>query len=486
MLPEPVLRRAQEAIWDLDGSGIGILEHSHRGPEFGRVLDRTEALVREVGGIGDDFAVMFVTAGATHHFAMVPENFLAGDAVADYCHTGVWSGKAKDEAARYGRVHVACSSEADRFASLPDSFRWSASARYAHYTSNETIYGTQWPSAPRASAPLVCDASSDIFSRPLALDGHGLIYAGAQKNLGPSGISLVIARRSFLATADTDLPPLARYATYAAEQSMHNTPNTFGIWMIGETCAWIREQGGLVAMAARNHRKAKLLYDFLDGSRAWRAHAQPGSRSDMNVTFRGASKKLEDALLARAEERGMSGLRGHRSVGGLRASIYNAFPEAGVRALVALLDDVEQQSRVRSARACCVLLCCVCCGLPGRVCCFEEDRTKSSTPDRDRAAKGSGSAATATGSGSGSAATPASGSGSGSAADGLRLGLGRCAAPVRPRAPMRARPRRARARPRAAAAPRHRRRRSSLRQARSRRQARPHEEGEVRQRPDRR
>ncbi len=341
VLPEEVLRRAQEAIWDLDGSGIGILEHSHRGPEFGRVLERAEAAVREVGGIGPDFAVLFVTAGATQHFAMVPQNFLGAGEIADYCHTGVWSGKAIDEARRVGQVHVACSAEADRFASVPAELAWSVAPRYCHYTSNETIYGTQWGSPPAAPAPLVCDASSDIFSRPLALDGHGLIYAGAQKNLGPSGISLVIARKDFIDTADTRLSPLAQYRTYAREKSMHNTPNTFGIWTIGEVCRWILAQGGLVAIAERNRRKAQRLYDCLDNSRRWRPHAKPGSRSMMNVTFRGETPELEERLLAAAEQRGMSGLRGHRSVGGMRASLYNAFPEAGVDRLVELLSELD-------------------------------------------------------------------------------------------------------------------------------------------------
>ncbi|HWU89083.1 MAG TPA: 3-phosphoserine/phosphohydroxythreonine transaminase [Kofleriaceae bacterium] len=343
-LPEVVLRRAQDALIDLDGSGIGILEHSHRGPEFGRVLERTEAAIREVGGIGDEYAVLFITAGATHHFAMVPRSFLGPGETADYCHTGVWSGKAMEEARRVGTVHVACTSE-PAFAAVPASFAWSASPRYVHYTSNETIYGTQWgaPPPPPAPAPLVCDASSDIFSRPLALANHGLIYAGAQKNLGPSGISLVIARRDFLETGRADLPPLDQYRTFASERSMHNTPNTFGVYVIGEVLAWIRAEGGLAAMAERNARKAGVLYDFLDQSRAFRPHAAPGSRSLMNVTFRGATKAIEETLIARAEERGMSGLRGHRSVGGMRASIYNAFPEEGVHRLVQLLDEVERE-----------------------------------------------------------------------------------------------------------------------------------------------
>lgn len=340
MLPEEVLVRAQGALLDLDGSGIGILEHSHRGPEFMRVLERTEAAVRAVGGIGDDYAVLFVTAGATQHFALVPEQFLRPGETADYCHTGVWSGKAMAEAQRYGGVHVACTSE-PAFTRIPAQCTWSEAPRYVHYTSNETIYGTQWSAPPEAPAPLVCDASSDIFSRPLPLANHALIYAGAQKNLGPSGISLVIAKRDFIETARTDLPPLTQYRTYAKERSLHNTPNTFGIYIIGEVVAWIAAQGGLAAMAERNERKAQRLYDFLDQSRAWRPHAEAGSRSRMNVTFRGATKELEETMLARAEDRGLSGLRGHRSVGGLRASIYNAFPEDGVRRLVELLDDVE-------------------------------------------------------------------------------------------------------------------------------------------------
>ncbi|MGN6109682.1 MAG: 3-phosphoserine/phosphohydroxythreonine transaminase [Kofleriaceae bacterium] len=342
VLPEEVLQRAQAALLDLDGTGIGILEHSHRGAAFGRVLERTEAAIRDVGQIGDEFAVLFVTSGATHHFAMVPRSFLGADQTADYCHTGVWSGKAIEQARAFGSVHVACTGEPE-FAEIPGHCTWSGAPRYAHYTSNETIYGTQWAAPPVAPAPLVCDASSDIFSRPLVLDGHALIYAGAQKNLGPSGISLVIARRDFLETGARDLPPLDQYRTYATERSLHNTPNTFGIYVIGEVVEWIRAQGGLAAMAERNQRKAALLYDFLDQSRAFWPHARPGSRSMMNVTFRGATPELEETLIARAEQRGMSGLRGHRSVGGMRASLYNAFPEHGVVRLVELLDEIERE-----------------------------------------------------------------------------------------------------------------------------------------------
>lgn len=343
VLPDTVLRAAQGALWDLDGTGIGILEHSHRGKEFGAVLARTEARLRAVASIPDDYAVLFLTSGATVQFSMVPQSFLGGG-VADYCHTGVWSGKAIEEARRHGRPHLACSSEAERFSFIPTAFTWSAGARYAHFTSNNTIYGTQWRSEPPvpAGVPLICDASSDLFSRPIDLRKYALLYASAQKNLGPPGVTVVIGRRDFLESGAKELPPLSQYRTYVKERSMHNTPNTFGVYVIGEVMQWILDEGGLTEMERRNEAKAKVLYDFLDSSQAWRGHARPESRSRMNVTFRGASEELEEKLLAAAEARGLSGLRGHRSVGGLRASIYNAFPHHGVERLVELLAEVER------------------------------------------------------------------------------------------------------------------------------------------------
>jgi phosphoserine aminotransferase len=347
VLPDVVLRAAQSALWDLEGTGIGILEHSHRGKEFGAVLARTEARVRAVASIPDDYAVLFLTSGATVQFAMVPENFLAGG-VADYCHTGVWSGKAIEEARRYGQPHVACSSEADRFSYIPDRFEWSAAPRYVHFTSNNTIYGTQWRGEVRSEppvpegVPLICDASSDLFSRPIDIRKYTLLYASAQKNLGPPGVTVVIVRRDFLESGAKGLPPLAQYRTYAKEASMHNTPNTFGIYVIGEVMQWILDQGGLAAMQQHNEAKAKVVYDFLDGSQAWRGHARPDSRSLMNLTFRGATPELEDRMVAAAEAQGLSGLRGHRSVGGLRASMYNAFPLHGAQRLVDLLGEIER------------------------------------------------------------------------------------------------------------------------------------------------
>jgi phosphoserine aminotransferase len=345
-LPKQVLQAAAAAISDLDGSGIGILEHSHRGPEFGAVLARAQASVREVANVPDDYAVIFVTAGATAHFTWIPRSFLSAGETADYCDTGVWAKKAAQAAAPFGNIHVACSSAIEQYVRIPDNISLSVAPRYLHFTSNNTVYGTQWQRLPIAgrinNVALVCDASSDIFSRPIDVNRYAMIYAGAQKNLGPSGISLVIARRSFLATARAGLPPLEDYEVYDRENSMHNTPNTFGIFMIGEVAKWIVQQGGLGAMDQRNRAKAGVLYDFLDNSKLWRGVADPSSRSLMNVTFRGPDTATEEAFLAQAQTRGFEGLRGHRSVGGLRASIYNAFPAQGVERLVTELAAFEK------------------------------------------------------------------------------------------------------------------------------------------------
>ncbi len=351
VLPEPVLRRVQAAIWDLDGTGIGVLEHSHRGKAFTAVLERTEALVRTVGGVPDSHAVLFLQGGAASQFYQVPMNFLAGG-TADYCNTGVWSQKAIAEARRFGTVHIACSSEAARFAHIPSAAEtsWSSSPAYAHFTSNNTIYGTEWTHepAPPAGVPLVCDASSDLFSRPIDVARYALIYAGAQKNLGPAGVTLVIARRDFLERGARDLPTMLQYRTHAAESSMHNTPPTFGIYVIGEVLEWIVAQGGLPAMAERNRAKAGILYDFLDQSALFVGTARADSRSLMNVTFRARDQALEAELVTQATARGLDGLKGHRSVGGMRASIYNAFPIQGVRALVDFLHQFERSHRGRS------------------------------------------------------------------------------------------------------------------------------------------
>ena len=349
VLPEPVLRRAQDAIWDLDGTGIGILEHSHRGKAFTRVLERTEALIRKVGSVPDDYAVLFLQGGASTQFFMVPMSFLPEGGRADYAVTDAWGEKAAAEARRFGTVDVACTSKDANYSYLPGpgEQRWSETAAYAHFTSNHTIHGTQWAHEPAvpAGVPLVCDASSDLFSRPIDVRKYALIYAGAQKNLGPAGVTVVIARKDFLEHGRRDLPTMLQYRTFAAEQSMYNTPPTFAIYVVGEVMAWLDEQGGLPAMAAHNQAKAKLLYDFLDQSALFHGTARADSRSLMNVTFRARTEALEAAFVAEATRRGLDGLKGHRSVGGMRASIYNAFPLEGVQALVAFMDEFERAHR---------------------------------------------------------------------------------------------------------------------------------------------
>jgi phosphoserine aminotransferase len=342
VLPEPVLRRAQEALWDLDGTGIGILEHSHRGDAFERVLARTEAAIRRVGGVSDDHAVLFLQGGASAQFFMVPMNFLGGGTV-DVCDSGIWAKKAIAEAKRFGQVHVACA-EANATPS------WSARPTYVHYTSNETIGGVQWtaPPTPPDGVPLICDASSDIFSRRIDWSRHAMVYAGAQKNLGASGVTLVILRRDLAERGLRDLPPMLQYRTYVTERSMYNTPPTFGIFVIGEVMAWIEAEGGVDAMAARAATRSRLLYDFLDRSSVFEGIAPVESRSRMNVTFRTRDPELGAGFLFDASMAGLDGLAGHRSVGGMRASLYNAFPIAGVEALVTCMADFERQPHTRT------------------------------------------------------------------------------------------------------------------------------------------
>ena len=349
VLPEPVLRQAQEAIWNAAGSGIGIMEHSHRGKVFDKVRDEAEQDCRDLAGIPDDYDVLFLQGGASLQFSMVPMNLLPVDRTADYLLTGVWAQKAVKEAKILGcKVHLAASGEATNFDRIPaaSEIKYSASPAYVHLTTNNTIYGTQWRSEPAvpAGVPLVADTSSDMYSRPIDVSKYGLIYAGAQKNLGPSGISLVIARKDFIDTGRTDLSPLAQYRVYAKEKSMHNTPNTFGIWMIGETCRWILKNGGLAAMDKANGRKSDKLYAEIDRTGFYRGHAHKDCRSRMNVTFRLSSEDLEKKFAKEATAAGLDGLKGHRSVGGMRASIYNAFPEAGVDALVDFMKDFERRN----------------------------------------------------------------------------------------------------------------------------------------------
>ncbi len=355
VLPEPVLRKAQEAIWDAAGSGIGIMEHSHRGKVFDRVRDEAEQACRDLAGIPDGYQVLFLQGGASLQFSMVPMNLLPPDRTADYLLTGVWAQKAVKEAKILGaKVHLAASSESTNFDRIPaaSEIKYSECPAYVHLTTNNTIYGTQWRTEPAvpAGVPLVADASSDMYSRPLDVSRYGLVYAGAQKNLGPSGVVLVIVRDDLVEAGPKTLPTMLQYRTHAAEKSLYNTPPTFGIFVMGEVFKWIQAQGGLAAMAEHNEAKARLLYDYIDQSDFFRGTAQPDSRSLMNVCFRAPTEELENKFVAEATRRGLDGLKGHRNAGGMRASIYNACPRAAVEALVAFMKEFEQANRA-AARA---------------------------------------------------------------------------------------------------------------------------------------
>ncbi len=355
VLPEPVLRKAQEAIWNVAGSGIGILEHSHRGKVFDRIINEAEQACRDLAGIPDNYRVLFLQGGASLQFSMIPMNLLPPDRTADYLLTGVWSQKAVKEAKALGKVHIAASSEASQFDRIPkpDEIHYSADPAYVHLTTNNTIYGTQWKSEPAVppGAPLVADTSSDMYSRPIDVRKYGMIYAGAQKNLGPSGVVLVIMRDDLIERGPKTLPTMLQYRTHAAEKSLYNTAPTFAIYVMGEVFKWIQSQGGLAAMAERNEAKARTLYDYLDASDFFRTTVQPDSRSLMNVCFRGPTEELEEAFIKEAGKRGLDGLKGHRSAGGMRASIYNACPPAAVEALVAFMKEFERANRPAAARS---------------------------------------------------------------------------------------------------------------------------------------
>ena len=343
VLPEEVLAEAKEALWELGDTGIGVMEHSHRGKAFTRIIEQAEADCRSLAGIGDDHRVLFLQGGASLQFAMLPANFLAEDRTADYIDTGSWSAKAAKEARLYGNVQIVGSSKEQGYDRIPAAgeLSWSKRPAYAHFTSNNTIYGTQWRSEPEApaSAFLACDASSDIFSRPIDLGRYGLLYAGAQKNLGPSGVVLVVVRGDLVERPVRELPSMLRYATSAESGSLYNTPPTFAIYVAGLVFQWIARQGGLAAVETRNKEKAGRLYDAIDASDFYEGTAQRDSRSLMNVTFRTPDPDTDARFVAEATEQGLAGLKGHRSVGGMRASIYNAFPRAGCEALAQFMKD---------------------------------------------------------------------------------------------------------------------------------------------------
>jgi phosphoserine aminotransferase len=345
VLPESVLLEAQRDLVALPGVGMSILEISHRSKTFEAILAKTEADLRTLGGVPANYKVLFLQGGASLQFSMVPLNLLAPGGTADYIVTGGWSQKAVKEAQRVGTVHIAGSSEGENFARIPrqDELTLTPGAAYVHVTTNNTLFGTEWRREPEVGdAPLVADTSSDMFSRPIDIAKYGLIYAGAQKNLGPSGVTLVIVREDLLVRSSKSLHTMLNYAVHAENGSMYNTPPCFGIYLMGLVMQWALAQGGLEAIGTTNARKAAALYAEIDRTGFYRGTAARDSRSQMNVTFRLPSEDLENAFVKAATAAGLDGLKGHRSVGGIRASIYNAFPEAGVAALVEFMREFER------------------------------------------------------------------------------------------------------------------------------------------------
>lgn len=346
VLPREVLEEIQRDLLGLPGVGLSVMEISHRSEAFTELLEGVRDNIRILAGIGSEYRILMLQGGASLQFAMVPMNLLSEGKHADYLETGVWSKKAISEARRIGDVCVVGSSEHVEYSSVPSQqeLNLSSDAAYAHFTSNNTIEGTQWKTLPDAgNVPLVCDASSDIFSQPIDVDRYGLIYAGSQKNLGPSGVTLVVIREDLLDRSSDDLAAILNYRVHAEHGSLYNTPNTFGIYAVGLNVKWLLSRGGLNSIKEVNERKAGKLYQAIDRTEFYRGTAKPGSRSCMNVTFRLKTSTLESMFVDEATNADLVGLKGHRSVGGIRASIYNAFPEEGVDVLVQFMQEFERK-----------------------------------------------------------------------------------------------------------------------------------------------
>ncbi|MDX9896370.1 MAG: 3-phosphoserine/phosphohydroxythreonine transaminase [Desulfofustis sp.] len=345
-LPMPALQQAARDILDYQGLGLGIMEMSHRSKEFMAIAEQTESLFRELLGIPNNYRILFLQGGASSQFFMVPMNLLAPGTTACYLNTGTWSAKAIKEARRFGTVDVPFSGEADNFRRLPEPTDYTVAhgCQYLYLVSNNTIFGTQFSSFPETDVMLVADMSSDILSRRIPVERFGLIFAGAQKNLGPAGVTIVIVRDDLLDRVADSVPTMLRYKTHADKQSMYNTPPCFAVYLVGEVLKWVKAQGGVEAIEQRNEEKARLIYEMIDSGDYYRGHAEPSSRSRMNVVFNLPTAELEAKFVAAAAKEKMIGLKGHRSVGGCRASIYNAFPVEGVRHLVAFMQRFEREN----------------------------------------------------------------------------------------------------------------------------------------------
>jgi len=345
VMPLAVLEEAQRDLVALPGVGMSVMEISHRSKTFENLLAQAIDDIRALAGLDAGYKILMLQGGASLQFSMAPMNLLGAGQTADYIDTGSWADKAAKEAARVGTINITGSTKADNYTRIPTAqeLKLTDGAAYVHITTNNTIEGTEWKALPEVGeAPLVADASSNIFSRPMEFRRFGLIYAGAQKNLGPSGLTLVIVREDLLARSPDSLPTMLNYKVQAENNSLYNTPPTFGVYTLGLTMKWLKSLGGLPGIAAINQRKAGKLYAEIDRTGFYRGTAQKDSRSLMNVTFRLPDEALEKQFDKQATAAGLDGLKGHRSVGGMRASIYNAFPEEGVDALVQFMREFER------------------------------------------------------------------------------------------------------------------------------------------------
>jgi phosphoserine aminotransferase len=341
VLPYSVLQQAAKDIVNFNDKGIGLIELSHRSKEFMGVAEEAETLIRENLGIPDNYKVLFLQGGASSQFFMVPMNLLGQGKKATYLNTGTWSDKAIKEAHFFGDIEVPFSSKENKFNRVPrdDDYTVSPDSEYLYFVSNNTIYGTQFQTFPSSDALLISDMSSDIFSRPIDVSRFGIIFAGAQKNMGPAGVTVVIIREDLMERAPDNLPTMLRYKTHADKGSMFNTPPCFSIYCVGLVMKWLKDQGGVEAIAKINREKADLIYTTIDSTDFYRGHAEVQSRSTMNISFNLPTPELEAKFIAEATTQGLDGLKGHRSIGGCRASIYNAFPREGVDQLVRFMED---------------------------------------------------------------------------------------------------------------------------------------------------
>ena len=346
MLPEAVLKQAQQEMLDWQGTGMSVMEMSHRGKEYMSIAEKAKQDFIDVMSIPDTHEVLFLQGGASSQFAMVPLNLLGDKKTVDYVNTGAWSKKAIAEAKRFSDVNVVASSEEQNFSTVPAQDNWNLSddAAYLHYTPNETIGGVEFPFVPDVNVPLVADMSSTILSRPVDVSKFGVIYAGAQKNIGPAGLTMVIVQKDLIGQAAKHTPSMFDYAVHAKSDSMNNTPPTYAWYLAGLVFAWLKERGGLEKMAEVNQRKAAKLYAAIDASDFYANPVDVPCRSWMNVPFTLADAELDVTFLEEAKKQNLTTLKGHRSVGGMRASIYNAMPEAGVDALVAFMQDFEKRN----------------------------------------------------------------------------------------------------------------------------------------------